>query len=131
MHALRSHPRILSGVWVLFVLALIFGAWKDSTTPTGWEEAAAHIEATGDARDLIVVTPAFEARQIPLFEGRMAVAADGVLPREIRPWDRIWLVSTGPIPPGVAPLLRPFQRADERESQGVKWALYTRTEAPR
>ena len=131
MQLLRSHPHAASGAWVLLVLAFIALAWRDWNAPTGWEEAAAHIEAQAEPLDLIVLAPSWEARQVRLFEGRMVVAADGVLPREVRPWDRIWLVSEGEVPPGIAPLLRGFQTADEGAAQGVQWTLHTRSERRR
>jgi hypothetical protein len=131
MNVITSHPRALSGVWILVVVGLTLGAGIDWAAPSGWEEAAHHIQANGEASDLIVLTPSFEARQIDHFEGRMAVAADGVLPREVVPWDRLWLVSSGPIPPGISALLRSFHRGSEHIADDVTWILYTREGGPR
>ncbi len=131
MNALIRPSRIHPVAWILLIAVLTLLAGLDATRPSGWEKAATHIREHGKDTDLILLTPAWEARQVAHFEGLMAVAADGVLPREARPWPRIWLIAQGATPPGITPLLRAFDPGVHHEHAGISWRLYTRKESPR
>jgi len=131
MNALIRPSRIHPVAWILLVALLTLLAGLDATRPSGWEKAASHIRDLGETTDLILLTPAWEARQVAHFEGSMAVAANGVLPREVGPWTRIWLISQGDTPPGITPLLRAFEPGVEHGHEGITWRLYTRKESPR
>lgn len=117
-------------LWIAICGLGIFALLRVALAPTGWEHAAETIRAEAGPA-LVVITPGSETRQLDHFRGMMAVAADGFHPREIRPWSTLWVVSSGPIPPGVEATLRPFEAGETTTRDGIAWQRWTRKEVAR
>ena len=125
-HRISVLPLLWIAICVLGILALL----RFALAPTGWEHAAESIRSE-PGLPLVVITPGSETRQLNHFRGMMAVAVDGFHPREIRPWSTLWVVSSGPIPPGVEATLRPFEAGETTTRDGITWRRWTRQEVAR